>query len=26
VPSMIVVPPAEVTHDNVDSLRSLCFD
>ncbi len=26
VPSRIVVPPSEVTADNVDSMRSLCFD
>jgi ribose transport system substrate-binding protein len=26
VPSQIVVPPTEVTQDNVDDLRDLCFD
>ena len=26
VPSMIVVPPSEVTPDNVDDLRELCFE
>jgi ribose transport system substrate-binding protein len=26
VPSMVVVPPSEVSADTVDSLRSLCFD
>ena len=26
VPSLIVVPPTEVTADNVDDLRPLCFD
>lgn len=26
VPSQVVVPPAEVTQDNVDALRHLCFD
>ena len=26
VPSMVVVPPTQVTADNVDDLRELCFD
>ena len=26
VPSLVVVPPTEVTADNVDDLRDLCFD
>jgi ribose transport system substrate-binding protein len=26
VPSLIVVPPTEVTQDNVDDLRELCFE
>ncbi len=26
VPSLVVVPPTEVTADNVDDLRELCFD
>ena len=26
VPSLVVVPPTDVTQDNVDDLRELCFE